>query len=131
MNRAKGINLFLTIAMLVASSVSMGGHVICVGFDGHVAIEAAGWQGFCAEDEVAPRSPLAISASAHCGTCIDYEIDIDRAPKVAGSSLVPVVPMQVDVSLIFAFFLPRRLSVAASTPGIPPSHLAQNVVLII
>ena len=126
-----GICLLLIVTLLIAISLSMGGHVICVGFDGHVAIEAGGWQGICVEDKVAHPSPHTMSASTHCGTCLDYKIAIDHAPRVAESILVTDVPIRNDTSSIFAPVPPRPLSVAAPTLRIPPSRLAQNVVLLI
>ncbi len=125
----KGIGLLLTVTFLIASSLSIGGRVICVGLDGQVAIESAGWRGVCAEVDGARQSPHAMNASTHCGTCLDYEISIDQASKVAGISLMPAVSVRVDSLSIFAHVPPRRLRVPAAI--LPPSQPAQYSVLII
>ena len=120
----RGMGLLLAVTILV-TSLSMGGRVLCMGLDGHVAIEVGGWQGYCAEDETA-RPLLHRMSTSHCGPCLDYEIAIDRAPIVDGNILVPKVP---DAPSAFAPVPPRRLWVPATI--LPPSQLAQHVVLII
>ena len=121
----KGIGLLLAVTILVTSFLSMGGRVLCVGLDGHVAIEVGGLEGFCAEDEAA-RPLLQTKRASHCGPCLDYEVSIDRAPIVDGNILVPKAP---DAPSAFAPVPPRRLRVPAAI--LPPSQPAQYFVLII
>ncbi len=129
---SKGIGLLLTATMLIATHLSMGGRVICVGPDGHVAIEASDWRGTCADSNPKDLLSCSLIPSTHCGTCLDFEITIDRAPKVGGKTIELPVLSRADLIVPLASIIPfKRLSHLPPTSHIPPGHLAQNAVLII
>ena len=74
--------LFIFVSHLLPGHIGLVGYVLCVGNDGHVAIEAAAEQATCIdlsfESSQVQFQPMTIlhqaSSDAHCGDCIDLPI---------------------------------------------------------
>ena len=85
-----GIDLFAILALLVSLYFGTGGRVVCLGADGHIAIEAANWTQDCAEPYAsAAHSAYALSES-HCGVCLDLVVTIDEATTRGGPGPAPL-----------------------------------------
>lgn len=75
--------MLLAIHFLFAHS-GLPGYVLCIGSDGHVAMESSFDQGNCDDRDTHPDSaqivdiyPVANAASAHCGPCVDVTLHAD------------------------------------------------------
>jgi hypothetical protein len=68
---------------LVACSFTPGGALLCLGFDGHVAVELAA--GRCAPASGAQAGgEQALSGDDCCGPCLDVTLDTPVPTRVAG-----------------------------------------------
>lgn len=87
-NRRHRINWLLAslfIFHLIVGHVAFRGYVLCLGFDGHIAIEASNGQAICTDaktqssiPETLPLNGLNyISAGDDCCLCLDFPIGFD------------------------------------------------------
>ena len=127
-----GLSLLLTLALLLPPMHSAMGRVLCVGDDGHIAIEAVGPHGDCSEPGGGPLSTGAPSTH-HCGDCLDVSVSFDEAtrtyPELRSDYAAPIFSLSPPILLKL-----ERIT-AAATPPLPTilrrSTDEQKIVLII
>lgn len=85
MTLAQRLARLSTLALaLVACSFTPGGMLLCLGFDGHVAVELAA--GRCAPASGAQAGgEQSVSGDDCCGPCLDVTLDTPVPTRVAGA----------------------------------------------
>ena len=129
----KGFVLLLTLVLMFSFHLS-GGLLVCIGDDGHVAIEASNWRGDCNEGRPGESPSGAVNGSTHCGGCLDVEIAIDQATSVSRDVAVVHFPSQPDalVPRVASLFVRRNsLTDYHTTNNIPSRQTVQKTVLIL
>lgn len=126
-----GLKLLLALTLLIPPMQAAMGSILCIGDDGHVAIEALGPHGDCNIPVSGPRPVEGFSAH-HCGDCQDVSASFDevtRSRELIDTDRVPAIPVAT------AFFSRLNLSkhpVPGSAPAAPRRSPAnQKIVLII
>jgi hypothetical protein len=129
----KGFGLLLTLVLMFSLHLS-GGLLVCIGDDGHVAIEASNWRGDCNEGRLAESPFGVVNGSTHCGGCLDVEIAIDQATRVSRDGAFVHLPPQPDVLVphVASLFVRRNsLTDYLITSNIPSRQTVQKTVLIL
>ncbi|MEN8184073.1 MAG: hypothetical protein ABFS46_16220 [Myxococcota bacterium] len=84
--------------------------VLCIGGDGHLAIEASGPEG-CSDGPQAASAATAIaipSSSSHCGPCVDVALTASSATEcVAAAKRSGPTPAVIPIAVL-ALAAPRR-----------------------
>ena len=87
--------LYTIVLALVAGTFAPGGLFVCLGLDGHVAVESTA--GGCEDERPAPGGDVVTRcAEEECGSCFDLGLDRSTPPRSAlaadrATSLDPVV----------------------------------------
>jgi len=136
------------VSLLLLACCSFGllgpqGLVLCLGQDGHVAVEAASMGAYCGVVYDQPEVGRDHSASEirvdenHCGSCSDSVLILDAIRTESNRDLVYSVPISNPViipgmdHLVFDTFptQARRVSIQDSTTAFP-SFLRSTILLI-
>jgi len=140
--------LLYTAVLLVASAhlaaMPAGGPrlVLCLGADGHVALEHAADGASCSTPVLPakaaePAAPPAVHADgdSHCGACVDMPLAPAACPAQTGPASKPVAPTMVAVASAVedGAAAQARLApspVATANPDIMPLTQPSTVLLI-
>lgn len=136
MQRFTGV--FILLAFLLISFSTVGNMVICIGPDGHMALESA-QDGVCSDwyaiAKAAEKTPSL--KGGHCKRCVDLPVIITKASP---DNSVPIFqsPIQMPVAVAPPTFLIGYLETATENqfsqppPTPPPIHTyLRTVVLLI
>ena len=131
------------VAYLVAGVVNLSEVVLCLGDDGHIAVERATLDGSC-ETAVLPsalaltRGDADVSFLCHCGPCVDVTLATIDAASTRVLSLQDVAPQLQLVALhLPSFLLPieppatKRPAAFLAPPAVSALTSLRSVILLI
>jgi hypothetical protein len=124
----------LTAMLLILGLSGLGdGIVLCVGDDGHVAIEAVGLEG-CAEGDESTTSPVPSfapsSSSSHCGPCIDVALTSSAVAEGAKSAKRATATVAQIPSAVVRSPIPHlRASISYRNPSPFVSEKPHTIVI--
>lgn len=123
------IRLLLPAVLLLAPIVATG-RVLCIGNDGHVAIEGAGPRGDCNDSA---GSPALTHSDHHCGGCLDVSISFDEATRSASQQYsAEVTPVLFPSPILFCGHDFGTRNSSPPLPTVPRSNQTDfKIVLII
>lgn len=139
--------LSCSFAALSASAEAALGRVLCIGVDGHIAVEAVRGNN-CADylgsnstkDRGAFTQRTQVAPANHCGTCLDVALQITSGPPSASSAIPNPVGIELPPFLVNTLILVPHLNSGSQIPAendrstnSPPSFLRdlRSVVLVI
>jgi hypothetical protein len=116
------VGLALVVLVVVAWSVLGPNRVLCIGTDGHVAIEFA-HSPCCGDEPASDHAPGAADAPRDCGTCVDLSLCGDAVARAGGPKTRVPAPETQPVAATPCAFAPSfglRVEQAATCAGRPP-----------
>ena len=126
-----GLRLLLALTLLIPPMQAAMGSILCIGDDGHVAIEAMGPRGDCDEPAIGPRSGVDLSGH-HCGDCQDVSTSFDevtRSRELINADMAPAIHI---AAVFFSGLNLNTRPAPRAAPSVPRrSPSDQKIVLII
>jgi len=126
------LRALVLVCAVFATSVAPGGWLVCLGADGHFALEAAA--GACADGQSAAESGSGARSIGDRGGCLDAELGgaaVVRAQPRLGTGVgigLIVLPRVTSATGIDCAVLPCSLPAQAAHPSIFGRHLQSTIL---
>ena len=106
--------------------------VLCLGGDGHVAIEL-GRDGACVasdhHDEESTQCEMTVAPHCHCGPCLDIPLSLELGERKTERSQISTGPLKLGIPRSTAAFSPMSCQWSTvDTLPIPPPDLKQTLL---